>query len=1803
MSVARWEFEHASRFPSEIGLVFAERSWTNAELHACSRRFAAALLGLDVKPGDRVAVALSNSPELFIACSGAVSAGAALVVLSDSFSSELQSKIAHCEPRVLVCSSQLARDLAASSPRARMIAVGRETAEEALRFDDLVARTEPLVDFVQVSDDTLAQLCYTSGSTGKPKAVPYTHGRLDRFLRAFAEMLPERQAATTVLVCVPPTAFASRLVTLRVLANNRYVVLAQFEPERTLATIEKYCVQQMSLLPTMAEQMVACGARGGFDCSSLRSINIGGSHVSAALLAGLKKLVASGEVGESLRVAVQYGMTEAGGGIAATMEGGDGVVGAVMPGVLVRIVRVDGSDAQDGEVGEIVAKTPFGPEAYWRDAEASAKVFRSGFVHTGDLGYFREDGQLCLVGRSKEVIIQGGVNVYPAELIKVIYAIPGVRECAVVGCPNQVLGEEVVACVVRMAGARLSESHIRWQCRQALDPSKQPVRIVFLDELPRRDGGKVDLEGLRREVSTQATRARVSRHGAPAVSLSEAHEIVTRELRTILLDEGAPAKATEQLDPRVPFGELGLSSLGAVRLAHALQECLDLHVPASLAYSCPTIEACSEWLATSGVVRPLGVARTVPAGPSSMAQAIAIVGMGVRLPGGVGTPSEFWELLWSERETVAEAPSERRAGARPGWRAAFLPNVADFDAPFFRLTADAAEIDPRHRQLLEVCWEALENSGIDPTALCSGRTGVFLGLSGERYATRNPLGAALGMAAGYLCHFFDIRGPVVTLDTTCSSSLVALHHAVESLHRQECDLAIVGSANLLVAANTDDPLGVISKDGCTRAFSVAASGFGQGEGSLVLILRRLEDALSSEDRVYACVLGSAINHDGRSSSLTAPNPQSQARLIALALQAARVAPECVQYIEAHGTGTLLGDPIEVDGIVSSMGSGRRTPLSIGSVKSNIGHLEAAAGLAGVAKVALAIWRRRLPATRHCTHPTPRIPWAQLPVRVQSSRGQWPEPHQRLIAGVSSFGMSGTNAHAVLAELPQNDGPTPTGVDSCVSAERCWLLPISARTEAALRMAVERWIRALEQDEQAASCRDIAYSASCRRAHLPFRIAVAGSSHQEWAVSLREQLARGAALANHPAPAGRKLAVAFSGQGSQWNGMARDLLGQEAVFRDALIQCTKLIEARTGWSVIEELHRDDAESRLDATEITQPTLFAVQVALYELWKSWGIEVAAVVGHSAGEIAAAYAAGALTLQEAVQVICERGRVCGVAPRGLMLALSISPVEAEQVCAQFPGELEIAAINSPRSVVLSGSLQAAEGVVKMLKARGVKVRVLPGAYAFHSRQMQAAATALRGAIIDPPSRRPRIPLISGMTAAPAEHLSGHYWSRQLLEPVRFSDAVHALLREGCSAFLEVGPHPVLLPAILEVFEHEGCAGDALAVGSLQRGRGGLDPLLDSLGLLYCAGAPINWACRYEVRGQQVDLPGYPWEHRPYWHESAPAPRAAHEHSAAGALEHERRGTVTSNPAAVLREVLSGLIDRPVEELHEHSSLHELAIDSLGLIRLGARLAGWVGGAPLVPAPETTLKELLEWLTGAPSSRSEVSATASGSSPLCWLRRHGEEPTHIWIHPAGGGIDCYRPLARDTPFRSIAIDSPALRTGESAPASSVEGLAAQYLGYLEQIGLTQSLVLLGWSFGGVMAFEMAVQLARQGRRVVEVVLIDSFLGEALPNVWRSGSLPLHVSADAPSWVRDRLREIQQAHLVALEQYRPQRYDGPVRSFRAIPVRGDPDAIWHEVATDLRVLELEADHFSILHAAAKAALLTSGVRTQCATT
>lgn len=1203
---------------------------------------------------------------------------------------------------------------------------------------------------------------------------------------------------------------------------------------------------------------------------------------------------------------------------------------------------------------------------------------------------------------------------------------------------------------------------------------------------------------------------------------------------------------------------------------------------------------------------------------------VAVVGMGCRVPGACN-PKELWKLLAEGRSAISPAPAERSRSAAEPWHAGFVDGIANFDARFFRLGAQAAKMDPRHRMVLEVTWEACEDAGLSPLGLSAERTGVFLGISGERYNGPDYLAKSPSMAVGYLCHFLDIRGPVVTIDTTCSSSLVAMHDAVRSLGAGECDVAIVGGVNLLFAPPGGASLSFISPRGRSRAFDADADGFGQGEGCIVMVLMRLSAARTERARIYATVLGTAVNHDGRSSSLTAPNPRSQSAVIRQALAVAGVTQQAVQYVEAHGTGTLIGDVIEADAL-RSVFEGRVGPaVTIGSIKTNIGHLEAAAGLAGVAKVALSISNGMLVPSLNFEKPNPKIPWNDIPLGVQTTASLWPAAGSPRIAGVNSFGMSGTNAHAILGEPYSEHSPA---LAAGVPAGRGpFILPLSARSPRSLRMAANRMRAALQGELESASCEDIAFSASRGRAHLECRLAVIGDSHAEWIRKLEQAESAAQALEMRPMETvrreegrrstGRKGPVmVFPGEGSAMPGMGRHLFDEEPVFREALLRCAQAIRELVEWDLLDELWRDERSTRLHRSDIAQPALFAYQYAATELWRSWGIVPATTVGLGLGEVGAACAAGVLSLEQAAKLVCKRGEIVRRAGfgRGTMLELTATREDADRLCAEFAHRLEVAMTVGPRSTVLSGEEAVVADVAAALEERGVQPKRLSAAFAGYTTRMRSAANELAAGLGDLVCGTSAIPVVSTVTGTRAPLMDAGYWGTQLCSRVCFLEATQALVEEGYRVFLEIGPGSLLRRSLSETVACQGGETKTRVI-SCDSQDGETRAVAEAFGELYCAGLDVNWAARYPV-GRRVDLPTYAWEHAPHWHEVGGPPVLD---ARAGA----RAPLASSVDRQAIEDVLLELLAASARSHRMIGSgsakLSALGIDPGRVPIIWARLSTQLGaeGLPLpVLAADPTLRELAD----AVLRRTSVEAvpTKTGKARLRVLKRDGAEPMHVWIHPGAGGVTCYRQLIDNLPFKAMGIEAIGA-FAQNDSGDSVQSMAARYLRVLEESRTAGPMVLGGWSFGGLVACEMAVQLQEKDRAMaLGLVLIDSPIipddarlatpsavgrwvnwhecprestPEGMRRVLEDYLILPRASSDTrhpevarlPASEVERLYSIFYSNMKMGVRYRPVRHGGYPLVISASREAVEPRRRWHEVADRLDWQVVEGDHYSIL--------------------
>ncbi|MCK2241319.1 MULTISPECIES: type I polyketide synthase [unclassified Crossiella] len=938
---------------------------------------------------------------------------------------------------------------------------------------------------------------------------------------------------------------------------------------------------------------------------------------------------------------------------------------------------------------------------------------------------------------------------------------------------------------------------------------------------------------------------------------------------------------------RTPFTELGFDSMMSVSLSEALAVATGLRLPAGLVYDFPTPHDLTGHLlaALTGAAASAAPART-----AEVDEPVAIVGMACRYPGGVSSPAELWRLVADEVDAISGFPDNRgwpadlfdadpaQAGKSAVRQGGFLHQADEFDPAFFGLSPrEALAMDPQQRLLLETAWETMEHAGIDPESLRGSDTGVFAGLMYHDYGPaydRMPenlegllyTGNLGSVASGRVAYQFGFTGPAVTVDTACSSSLVALHNAVRSVRSGECSLALAGGVTVMSSPGAFlefSRLRGLSPTGRCRAFDAAADGTGWAEGVGLVLLERLSEARRNGHRILAVVRGSAVNQDGASNGLTAPSGAAQQAVIRRALADGGLSTVDVDVVEAHGTGTKVGDPIEVDALLATYGHDRPEdrPLWLGSLKSNIGHSQAAAGIGGVIKMVQAMRAGVLPRTLHVTEPTPLVDWSGGGIRLLTQAQPWPNQDGPRRAGVSSFGISGTNAHVVLEETPEPEVPVTDGEPEVLP----WVL--SARTPEALRAQAERLRTAVTN----LSTVDVGWSLSSGRAVFEHRAVLLGD---------RTRLTDGLAALATGAPAPglvtadtaakrRKVVFVFPGQGSQWAGMARELLTSAPVFATAMAECEQALAPHLDWSLHAVVRGEPGAPELDRVDVVQPALFAMMVSLAALWRAHGVEPAAVLGHSQGEIAAAHVAGTLSLADAARIVALRSKaLLALAGKGGMVSIPLPRAEVDQRLSTRDGRISVAAVNGPSSTVVSGDAAALDELFAELTAAGVQARRIPVDYASHSAHVELVRAELADLLAPIEPRRVRVPLLSTVTG---KFLTDHeadagYWYRNLRQTVRLEEATRALLAEQHDAFLEMSPHPVLTVGIQETVEDVGA--DALVTGTLRRDQGGLDQLLTAFATAFTQGVPVDWTAVFAGTGARpAELPGYAFQRDSYW------------------------------------------------------------------------------------------------------------------------------------------------------------------------------------------------------------------------------------------------------------------------------------------------------------------------------------------------
>lgn len=1181
----------------------------------------------------------------------------------------------------------------------------------------------------------------------------------------------------------------------------------------------------------------------------------------------------------------------------------------------VRITDADHNVTGDDTVGHIEIKGDNVTRGYYNNQDSTAKVMRKdGWLNTGDIGFMR-NGHLFITGRAKDIIFVNGENYYSHDLERVAEELEGVELGKIVaaGVPNKETQEdEIIFFVIFKSKDLKAFAELANALKHHLHTKTGLTikHIIPVIRFPKTTSGKVqrfklteafingeynkfieDLykissdeeEQLIKEVRTilsERAQEHETRHSK--ISLNTIISLILKQLKKVV---GYTITALDK-----SLLEMGIESMKAVQIQKLLQDTFQLDLPVSLIFDYPTINKIADYILKMLDTEPNKEGKnklTIYTKKDRDNELIAVIGMACRFPGGADTPEKFWENLKQGVDAVEEIPSERWdidrfyepskeiQGKMYTKYGGFLNGIDKFDPEFFGISPkEAHSMDPQQRILLEVCWEAIENAGLRVKKLEESRTGVFVGISSQDYVELATalyeeigpysfLGSMHSTASGRISYTFGFQGPTMSIDTACSSALVAVNQAILSIRDEQCDLALAGGVNLILSPKGHigfSQLKALSPDGRCKTFDESANGYGRSEGCGIVVLKRLSDAVRDGDPVLAVIAGSAMNHDGRSAGLTVPNGISQEQVILAALRKAGIDPMDVHYVETHGSGTKLGDPQEVNALANVFKNrSENRKLQIGSVKTNIGHIESAAGIAGMIKVILALQKGMIPKHLYCQEPNSLISWEDIPIEVVKEPVPWPETDKPRIAGVSSFGISGTNAHVILKEAPVIELKT----DKMERSPQ--LLAFSGKDPKALLAIASKYVKFLSSTEE--SVEDICYTSNVSRTDFEYRMAIIGESKEDFVRKLTHLSNNGQTVQAYPISQ-KNITFLFTGQGSQYIGMGRELYETTPVFRTALEQCDRLFRNEIGKSVIESLYAEDAqENLLNEPIYAQPAIFSIEYALSQLWRSYGVHPSLVIGHSIGEYAAACIAGIFTLEDAVKLVAIRAQLMqSVTEKSKMVGILASEEKVQSLIDGYGDTVSIAAVNTPENVTISGSWDSIEEVLKKCKKERIFIEYLPISHAFHSVLMEPYIEKFQENMSGIKFSKPRIPIISTMTG---EKVNGEmsdpgYWSTHIRNTVRFYDAMKIVEEQGYSIFIEIGGTATLTGLAAQFISDQ----NALFLPSLRKDTGAWEQLLSSLSQLYVNGAEIDWEQFHKPYSRKkVLLPNYPFQRERYW------------------------------------------------------------------------------------------------------------------------------------------------------------------------------------------------------------------------------------------------------------------------------------------------------------------------------------------------
>jgi amino acid adenylation domain-containing protein/FkbM family methyltransferase len=1770
--------EQARRDPAAPALDFGGEVTTYGELDRRADRLARRLAALGAGPGGLVGIHLDRSPDMAVAVLGVLKSGAAYVPLETSWPRERLRWILSVQGVDRVVTHASRRQ---ALGEAGLASSGAVCLDEPGREAPVAHRAGP---------DDLAYVIFTSGSTGTPKGVMVRHRpavNLVRWVnRSFGVGPSDR------LLFVTNLSFdLSVYDLLGVLAAGGTVRIASRaesrDPQRLTGILINEGITFWDSAPAALQQLVPFFPAPGSLETSLRLVFLSGDWIPVSLPGRVRESFAGARV------------VSLGGATEATVWSNFHPVGEVDPawksipygrpianaryhvldaGLSPCPVGIPG-DLYIGDVGGAClslgyAKAPdltadrFVPDPV--GPEAGARLYR-----TGDRARYWNDGTLEFLGRLDTQVKVRGYRIELEEIEAVLGAHPGVREAVAMVREDTPGDQRLVAYLIparREAAPETTE--LRAWCLERLPDYMVPAAFASLEQWPLSATGKLDRKALPAPFATRPAAAQTVA-GVPRTEMERVVAAVWREV--IGLKAGVDSVGVDD-----NFFDLGGHSLLLARVQARLSEILGRELPMVDLFRHPTVGSLAE--ALSGDREP---AELAPIRAPKTDDRVAVVGMAGRFPGARDL-GELWRNLRDGVESIRFFTDEElfAAGVHPTLLAdpsyvkarGVLDGTDLFDAGLFELAPREAQVlDPQQRLFLETAWSALEHAGYG-AGRWRGEVGVFAGASENTYVHQilgHPsLLAAVGRysvslannpdyLATRVSYKLDLQGPGLSVQTACSTSLVAVHLACRALLHGECDLALAGGVSVRVpeqAGYLYEEGGIASPDGHTRSFDARAAGTVRSSGAGAVVLRRLEDALADGDTIHAVILGSALNNDGsRKVGFTAPAVEGQARVIRKAHLAAGVDPETIGYVEAHGTGTALGDPVEVAGLTEAFraGGARKSGYcALGSVKSNLGHTDAAAGIAGLLKTVLALKHGRIPPSLHFESPNPAIDFAGSPFYVAAGLSDWKTDGPRR-AGVSSFGIGGTNAHVVLEEAPAAPAPAP--------ADRpAQLLVLSAATPSALEAAAANLATHLESAADLSHITDIAWTLQVGRKPLRCRRALVCRSREE-AVELLGSADPSRVWSRTVAAEPLSVAFLFPGQGSQHAGMAGELYAVEPVFREALDEACEILRPELGMDLREALYAGSAG--LDETALAQPALFAIEHALARLWMSWGVRPEALLGHSVGEYVAACLAGVFSLEDALRLVAARGRLMQAQPPGAMLAVPLS--EAEVAGLLEDGPLSLAAVNGPAACVVSGAEEDVRAFRERLGERPgdpLDCRLLHTSHAFHSALMDPVLEPFAELVGKIAMSPPRIPFVSNRTGTwitADEATDPAYWAGHLRGTVRFGDGLATLLGgyEGGrrTALLEVGPC-----ATLSAFAGQAAGRSAdVVLRSLRRpkeDRPDLDVLLGALGRLWLSGAEIDWSAVHAgERRRRVPLPAYPFERRRYWVEAQVELAEPRPEEPVPALPAGPRTPMEEAVARVWCELLG------LDRVGLHDDFFEVGGSSLMGLQMSARLRRALG----MSLPADLLLEA-PTVSAMAKRLEQLDAGAAPVRPTCLVRLQagdpdGNRPPLFLVHQVGGYAFTFRALVRELgPHRPVyGLRSLGLEEGEE-PLRTIEEMAKHYLGLIREVRPRGPYLLGGASMGGMVAFEMAHQLQAMGEEVALLALMDTPCLDQMP------ARESHADAEAAvartgqegfdaAESRRRVRVIS-SNVDALYGYQPRPHPGAMIYFRAQTRRpGDP--------------------------------------------